>query len=75
MSEDYEIYRMNQRLYGHALAQEDMKNWIYSNIFITQIGTVKEFKQQTQEAVVTIPEFEDLDIHTKNISNINFELS
>ncbi|ABH02356.1 hypothetical protein BAPKO_4009 (plasmid) [Borreliella afzelii PKo] len=22
--EDYEIYRMNQRLYGHALAQEDM---------------------------------------------------
>ncbi|WP_210753388.1 DUF777 family protein, partial [Borreliella valaisiana] len=75
MSEDYEIYRMNQRLYGHALAQEDMKNWIYSNIFITQIGTVKEFKQQTQEAVVTIPEFEDLEIHTKNISNINFKLS
>lgn len=73
--EDYEIYRMNQRLYGHALAQEDMKNWIYSNIFITRIGTVKEFKQQTQEAVVTIPEFEDLEIHTKNISNINFELS
>ncbi|WP_215536434.1 DUF777 family protein [Borreliella bavariensis] len=73
--EDYEIYRMNQRLYGHALAQEDMKNWIYSNIFITRIGTVKEFKQQTQEAVVTIPEFEDLEIHTKNISNISFELS
>ncbi|APJ09390.1 hypothetical protein BLA32_05870 (plasmid) [Borreliella afzelii] len=73
--EDYEIYRMNQRLYGHALAQEDMKNWIYSNIFITRIGTVKEFKQQTQEAIVTIPEFEDLEIHTKNISNINFELS
>ncbi|WP_324280958.1 DUF777 family protein (plasmid) [Borreliella garinii] len=75
MSEDYEIYRMNQRLHGHALTQEDMKNWIYSNIFITQIGTVKEFKQQTQEAVVTIPEFEELEIHTKNISNINFELS
>ncbi|AJY73286.1 DUF777 family protein [Borreliella afzelii] len=75
MSEDYEIYRMNQRLYGHALAQEDMKNWIYSNIFITRIGTVKEFKQQTQEAIVTIPEFEDLEIHTKNISNINFKLS
>ncbi|WP_210362474.1 DUF777 family protein [Borreliella garinii] len=75
MSEDYEIYRMNQRLYGHALAQENMKNWIYSNIFIAQIGTVKEFKQQTQEAVVTIPEFEDLESHTKNISNINFELS
>ncbi|WP_210373277.1 DUF777 family protein [Borreliella garinii] len=73
--EDYEIYRMNQRLYGHALAQEDMKNWIYSNIFITRIGTVKEFKQQTQEAVVTIPEFEDLESHTKNISNISFELS
>ncbi|WP_146256662.1 DUF777 family protein, partial [Borreliella burgdorferi] len=44
MNEDYEIYRMNQRLYGQALAQEDVKNWIYSNIFIIKIGTVKEFK-------------------------------
>ncbi|MCD2413887.1 DUF777 family protein, partial [Borreliella burgdorferi] len=59
----------------HALAQEDVKNWIYSNIFIIKIGTVKEFKQQTQEAIVTIPEFEDLEIHTKNISNISLELS
>ncbi|WP_425337285.1 DUF777 family protein [Borreliella tanukii] len=75
MSIDYEIYRMNQRLYGHALTQEDVKNWIYSNIFITRIGTVKEFKQQTQEAVVIIPEFENLEIQTKNISNISFELS
>ncbi|WP_424632777.1 DUF777 family protein [Borreliella lusitaniae] len=75
MSQDYEIYRMQQRLYGHALAQEDIKNWIYSNIFITRIGTVKDFKQQTQEAVVTISEFEDLEIHTRNISNISFELS
>lgn len=75
MTKNYKIYRMNQRLYGHALAQEDMKNWIYSNIFITRIGTVKEFKQQTQEAIVIIPEFEDLEIHTRNISNINFELS
>ncbi|WP_420025074.1 DUF777 family protein [Borreliella valaisiana] len=75
MTKDYKIYRMNQRLYGHALAQEDVKNWIYSNIFITRIGTVKEFKQQTQEAVVIIPEFKDLEIQTKNISNISFELS
>ncbi|WP_420025132.1 DUF777 family protein (plasmid) [Borreliella yangtzensis] len=75
MSSDYEIYRMTQRLYGHALTQEDVKNWIYSNIFITRIGTVKEFKQQTQEAVVIIPEFEDLEIQTKNISNISFDLS
>ncbi|WP_417861696.1 DUF777 family protein [Borreliella andersonii] len=75
MNQDYEIYRMQQRLYGHTLAQEDVKNWIYSNIFITRIGTVKEFKHQTQKAIVTIPEFEDLEIHTKNISNISFELS
>ncbi|WP_417903242.1 DUF777 family protein [Borreliella bissettiae] len=75
MTKDYKIYRMNQRLYGHALAQEDVKNWIYSNIFIIKIGTVKDFKQQTQEAIVTIPEFEDLEIHTKNISNISLELS
>ncbi|WP_421136336.1 DUF777 family protein (plasmid) [Borreliella yangtzensis] len=75
MSSDYEIYRMTQRLYGHALTQEDVKNWIYSNIFITRIGTVQEFKQQTQEAVVIIPEFENLEIQTKNVSNISFELS
>ncbi|WP_420025479.1 DUF777 family protein [Borreliella valaisiana] len=75
MSSDYEIYRMTQRLYGHALTQEDVKNWIYLNIFITRIGTVKEFKQQTQEAVVIIPEFKDLEIQTKNISNISFKLS
>ncbi|APQ15676.1 MULTISPECIES: DUF777 family protein [Borreliella] len=73
--EEYEIYRMQQRLYGHALAQEDMKNWIYSNIFIARIGTVKTFKQKTQEAIVTMPEFENLEIHTKNISNISLELS
>ncbi|WP_330529156.1 DUF777 family protein [Borreliella valaisiana] len=66
---------MQQRLYGHALAQEDMKNWIYSNIFIARIGTVKKFKQKTQEAIVTMPEFENLEIHTKNISNISLELS
>ncbi|MCD2408945.1 DUF777 family protein, partial [Borreliella burgdorferi] len=75
MDIDYAIYRMNQRLYGNTLTQEDVKNWIYSNIFIIKIGTVKEFKQQTQEAIVTIPEFEDLEIHTKNISNISLELS
>ncbi|WP_434787080.1 DUF777 family protein, partial [Borreliella burgdorferi] len=75
MDIDYAIYRMNQRLYGNTLTQEDVKNWIYSNIFIIKIGTVKEFKHQTQEAIVTIPEFEDLEIHTKNISNISLELS
>ncbi|PRR32194.1 DUF777 family protein [Borreliella burgdorferi] len=75
MSQDYEIYRMNQRLYGHTLTQEDIKNWIYSNIFIIKIGTVKSFKKETQETIVIIPEFEDLEIHTKNISNIDFELS
>ncbi len=75
MDIDYAIYRMNQRLYGNTLTQEDVKNWIYSNIFIIKIGTVKEFKQQTQKAIVTIPEFEDLEIHTKNISNISLELS
>ncbi|WP_419253787.1 DUF777 family protein [Borreliella afzelii] len=75
MDFDYIIYKMNKRLYGNTLTQEDVKNWIYSNIFITRIGTVKEFKQQTQEAVVIIPEFEDLEIHTKNISNISLELS
>ncbi|WP_418455631.1 DUF777 family protein (plasmid) [Borreliella californiensis] len=75
MDIDYAIYRMNQRLYGNTLTREDVKNWIYSNIFIIKIGIVKDFNQQTQEAIVTIPEFKDLEIHTKNISNIGLELS
>ncbi|WP_418885663.1 DUF777 family protein [Borreliella tanukii] len=75
MDLEHIIYKMNKRIYGNTLTQEDVKNWIYLNIFITRIGTVKEFKQQTQEAVVIIPEFEDLEIQTKNISNISFELS
>ncbi|WP_418906417.1 DUF777 family protein (plasmid) [Borreliella tanukii] len=75
MDLEHIIYKMNKRIYGNTLTQEDVKNWIYSNIFITRIGTVKEFKQQTQEAVVIIPEFENLEIQTKNISNISFELS
>ncbi|WP_425337177.1 DUF777 family protein [Borreliella tanukii] len=75
MDLEHIIYKMNKRIYGNTLTQEDVKNWIYSNIFITRIGTVKEFNRQTQEAVVIIPEFEDLEIHTKNISNISFELS
>ncbi|WP_417903051.1 DUF777 family protein [Borreliella bissettiae] len=75
MDIDYAIYRMNQRLYGNTLTREDVKNWIYSNIFIIKIGIVKDFNQQTQEAIVTIPEFKDLEIHTKNISNISLELS
>ncbi|WP_233186323.1 DUF777 family protein [Borreliella burgdorferi] len=57
------------------MAQEDLRNWIYSNIFIIKIGIIKEFKHQTQEAIVTIPEFEDLEVRTKNISNIGLELS
>ncbi|WP_418906355.1 DUF777 family protein (plasmid) [Borreliella tanukii] len=75
MDLEHIIYKMNKRIYGNTLTQEDVKNWIYSNIFITRIGAVKEFNRQTQEAVVTIPEFEDLEIQTKNISNISFELS
>ncbi|XPC97870.1 DUF777 family protein (plasmid) [Borreliella japonica] len=75
MDLEHIIYKMNKRIYGNTLTQEDVKNWIYSNIFITRLGTVKEFNRQTQESLVIIPEFEDLEIHTKNISNINFELS
>ncbi len=75
MSKEYKIYKMNRRLYGHALAQEDVKNWLYPNIFITRLGIAKEFQKQTQGAIVTILEFGSLEIHTKNISNISFKLS
>ncbi len=47
MSKEYKIYKMNRRLYGHALAQEDVKNWLYPNIFITRLGIAKEFQKQT----------------------------
>ncbi|UPA16834.1 DUF777 family protein (plasmid) [Borrelia coriaceae] len=62
---------MNQNLYGSALTQEEIKKWIFNNIFITKIGKVKTFDPNSQKGVVIIEEFDNIEIETQNISNIN----
>ncbi|WP_024654669.1 DUF777 family protein [Borrelia hispanica] len=74
MNGNYEIYRMNAKMQGSALTQEEIKQWIYSNVFISKVGIIKSFNSQTQEAVVIIPEYKNLEIKTKNISNMHFDL-
>ncbi|WP_281507453.1 DUF777 family protein [Borrelia coriaceae] len=71
MHSNYEFYRMNQNLYGSALTQEEIKKWIFNNIFITKIGKVKTFDPNSQKGVVIIEEFDNIEIETQNISNIN----
>ncbi|AOW96159.1 hypothetical protein AXH25_05635 (plasmid) [Borrelia miyamotoi] len=62
---------MNQNLYGTALTQEEIKLWIFSNIFITKIGKIKTFDHASQKGVVILEEFDNLEIDTHNILNIN----
>ncbi|MBW6183930.1 DUF777 family protein [Pseudomonas aeruginosa] len=71
MTLNYDLYRMNQNFYGSTLTQEEIKLWIYSNIFITKIGTIKTFDTTSQKGIVIIKEFDNLEIETHNISNIN----
>ncbi|WP_330730546.1 DUF777 family protein [Borrelia turicatae] len=71
MHPNYEFYRMNQNLYGSALTQEEIKKWIFNNIFITKIGKIKTFDPNLQKGVVIIEEFDNIEIETQNISNIN----
>ncbi|UPA18385.1 DUF777 family protein [Borrelia puertoricensis] len=74
MNFNYEIYRMNQSMSGSALTQEESKEWIANNICISKIGIIKSFNSDTQEGVVEIEEYKGLEIHTRNISNINLSL-
>uniref|UniRef100_UPI000463C0B7 DUF777 family protein n=1 Tax=Borrelia hispanica TaxID=40835 RepID=UPI000463C0B7 len=62
MNLNYEIYRMNSKMQGSALTQEEIKQWIYSNVLISKVGIIKSFNSQTQEAVVIIPEYKNLEI-------------
>ncbi|AYE37093.1 hypothetical protein DB313_06210 (plasmid) [Borrelia turcica IST7] len=71
---NYELYRINQNLKGSALTQEEIKNWIYSSIAILKIGIIKSFNAQEQEGIVFIPEYDGLEIKTRNISNIRLNL-
>ncbi|AWG43349.1 hypothetical protein CR532_05280 (plasmid) [Candidatus Borreliella tachyglossi] len=76
MSNDtnYELYRINQRLKGSLLAQEDIKVFLNENIFISRIGTIKEFDSNTQKGIVLLKEYEGLAIHTCNIASVNYFL-
>lgn len=51
------------------------KEYLFENVFICRIGVIKSFDCETQTGVVTIKEYEELDINTKNISNFNLDLA
>ncbi|WP_152520709.1 DUF777 family protein, partial [Borrelia persica] len=57
MNVNYQIYRMNAKMQGSALTQEEIKQWIYSNVFISKMGIVKSFNHESQDGIVTIPEY------------------
>ncbi|ASJ27605.1 DUF777 family protein [Borrelia turicatae] len=75
MNLNYEIYRMNSQMKGSALTQEEIKLWTYRNIFISKLGIIKSFNSSTQEGVVLLSGETDLEIKTRNISNMHFTLS
>ncbi len=51
------------------------KEYLFENVFICRIGVIKSFDCETQTGVVTIKEYEGLEISTMNISNFNFDLA
>ncbi|AHH11517.1 DUF777 family protein (plasmid) [Borrelia coriaceae] len=71
---NYELYRMNSQMKGSALTQEEIKLWTYKNIFISKIGIIKSFNISTQDGIVLLTGYDDLEIKTRNISNMHFNL-
>ncbi|WKC80335.1 DUF777 family protein [Borreliella tanukii] len=51
------------------------KEYLFENIFICRIGVIKSFDCEAQTGVVTIKEYEGLEISTRNISNFNLDLA
>ncbi len=52
-----------------------LKQFLFENVFICRIGVIKSFDFETQKGVVTIKEYEGLEISTCSISNFNFDLT
>lgn len=73
MKEAYEIARRLGNL-GDDLALEMVKKCLRDNVFICRIGVIKEFDFETQEGIVLIEEYEDLNIKSRNISCLRLEL-
>ncbi|WP_024655261.1 DUF777 family protein [Borrelia hispanica] len=73
MQSNYEISRRLGNL-SEDLAFEDAKRYLQDNVFICRIGIVKEFDFEKQEGIVVIEEYEDLNIISRNISNLKLEL-
>ncbi|WKD01260.1 DUF777 family protein (plasmid) [Borreliella americana] len=51
------------------------KQFLFENVFICRIGVIKSFDFKSQTGVVTIKEYEGLEINTCSISNFNLDLS
>ncbi|WPM06410.1 DUF777 family protein (plasmid) [Borreliella sinica] len=52
-----------------------LKRYLFENIFICRIGIIKSFDLKTQTGIVTIKEYEGLEIITRSISNFNLDLA
>ncbi|MBB6208340.1 DUF777 family protein [Borreliella lanei] len=52
-----------------------LKQFLFENVFICRIGVIKSFDCETQTGVVTIKEYEGLEISTCSISNFNLDLA
>ncbi|AHH08985.1 DUF777 family protein (plasmid) [Borrelia anserina] len=73
MDKNYEVSRKLGSL-SNDLALEDAKMYLHDNVFICRIGVIKEFDFKIQEGIVTIEEYEDLDIMSRNISSLKLDL-
>lgn len=52
-----------------------LKQYFFENVFICRVGIIKSFDFKTQTGIVTIKEYEGLEISTRNISNFNLDLA
>ncbi|WKC58462.1 DUF777 family protein [Borrelia sp. P9F1] len=71
---DYNEFRYHTNLEDMAYIHHETLDKMCQHIFISRLGIVKEFYPSTQEGIVIIPEFGNLDIATKNISNMQLHL-
>ncbi|WP_235633226.1 DUF777 family protein [Borreliella mayonii] len=52
-----------------------LKQFLFENVFICRIGVIKSFDYESQTGVVTIKEYEGLEISACSISNFNLDLA
>ncbi|WP_445436390.1 DUF777 family protein [Candidatus Borreliella tachyglossi] len=70
----YNQFRYYNKLKNMSYIHHETLNSLCENIFISKIGIIKEYDHTKQEGIVHIKEFGELDIRTRNISNMQLHL-